>query len=1175
MTTKKISSATRALQIYLEHSLATSVDALNQIDESVGCDSDRSSNQCLTAAHAWIDFLQRSQISWSSYILVALDRMEEHLLWAEKAWRNRQRRDYALFSTQSALCFRSASYLVNAHLQSIVGDGELVRLWGLAADTCWTVCLARARCGLVEEAYQTYPPRAVEINTYVAFHLTNTNTPYVYTLQETREIDSCAGKSSDEAVQCMLKQVAQNCRIVRACRRIGEMYRLFAKCFPFSANPTTVELARTCGTAKCAVANYARSARLLEQASTEPEVSVKNLFRRASECALMGNSNSTGAERTSLEVAQRLVDRAGRLQDYASDLSGLFKTLGSYEARAKSGYMHRTHGEARQTQLAAARKELEDAVYTILAVEMFADPTSSPVAEAMSLDKLIAALTRTVRACEEEMSADEKRLRYFTQQADAVKVSASPAHPHIRTCWTKAAEYVRHAMEASAFVDDATGTDREAQAEATRLRNLSDMMVQLAEGVFADAAQHHVHAQKLFKARASPLAIRYCAEAAKELLAAGTETLKSNCRDGSFWSPPSSKCVRRETLARQCALAATLLEDHPDLCATARGLQVTAIKVYRASVPLYYCSSGLWTAVSVDDLCALLNDACYLHGQIHVAGRGITPLPVPRPAGWFIAASQACANAYLETISGTGTPRESPYLPRAVVALNSARKYVFSMPTNVEGGAAPVTGMSAGEYLQHQVCFVRNLQAQRAYQQGNTVECQLWEKAAERWKPLYYWGDSDNPAQRKADPLVRSIGDHLAQRARQLTKREEDLKKMGALALYVSPPHKLGELSPYYSDIRTIARATKDSLVQHALAEEQKKRSPLWTFHTRAAAQYQNVADYTRNHVEVALGTQNAKDNDLLLASLSAQSARCFAYAAEISTTVTDREARDDIVDLYKTAADLLETNLFSKEQVARRSSAVSSEEALRVAEKAGQRSAAAARAKAQGFAAVRNAWMEAAKATNALVMDLEPRRANKRRARVLSEEHSPDALAHADALAARAQALEEDYYTCVDLCDEASAVDSDAGNIQDDGGDNAGWEGSGSTEWNQKGSAPDAESNAHCGWAHGEEENGVSVERVQYAEAEGEGEGDWRAIADAAEHLLASDAVELLMAADAAGAASGTKRRGAEEDGGWEKDEEEDADEQAQKRARGPPDGIAGAVGVDTDGADEIQDHD
>jgi hypothetical protein len=128
------------------------------------------------------------------------------------------------------------------------------------------------------------------------------------------------------------------------------------------------------------------------------------------------------------------------------------------------------------------------------------------------------------------------------------------------------------------------------------------------------------------------------------------------------------------------------------------------------------------------------------------------------------------------------------------------------------------------------------------------------------------------------------------------------------------------------------------------LAEAQKKRSPLWTFHTRAAAQYQNVADYTRNSVEVDLGMHEVKDDDLLLASLAAQSAQYFAYAAEISNVVTDREAREDMVDLYTTAADFLETNLFSKEQSARKSAALSSEEALGVAEKAGQCYAAAAR---------------------------------------------------------------------------------------------------------------------------------------------------------------------------------------------------------------------------------------
>jgi hypothetical protein len=335
--------------------------------------------------------------------------------------------------------------------------------------------------------------------------------------------------------------------------------------------------------------------------------------------------------------------------------------------------------------------------------------------------------------------------------------------------------------------------------------------------------------------------------------------------------------------------------------------------------------------------------------------------------------------------------------------------------------------MEAGEddCLQHQICFERNLHAQRAYQQGCTTECTLWEKAAERWTPTpaFDRGGNNRTPHRLSDPLLRCIGDHLALRARQLTKRKKDLEKMGGFSCTVSSRQELGQLAPYYSDIQAIARATKDCLVHQALAETRKKRSALWTYHTRAAAQFQNVADYTRNYVEIQLGMHDAKKDDRFLASLAAQAAQYFVYAAEISTAVSDREARDDMVDLYTTAADLLETNLFSKEQSAIKSSAL--RVVLCVAEKAGQRYAAAARAKAQGWLPLLNAWMDAAHATSALVHEGEPRRANKRRTRVLTEEYSPDALARADALAARAQALEEEYYTCMDLCSEASAVES------------------------------------------------------------------------------------------------------------------------------------------------------
>jgi hypothetical protein len=197
----------------------------------------------------------------------------------------------------------------------------------------------------------------------------------------------------------------------------------------------------------------------------------------------------------------------------------------------------------------------------------------------------------------------------------------------------------------------------------------------------------------------------------------------------------------------------------------------------------------------------------------------------------------------------------------------------------------------------------------------------------------------------------------------------------------------------------------------------------------------------------------------------------------------------------------------------------------------------------------LRNAWIDAANDYFELVMDLEPRRANKRRIIVFTNEYSTQALAQADALVARAQTLEKKYYTCMDLCDYASAAEEDCGDasgassVHENGGDDAASGGPGSSEGKQNGSAPDAESSAHHGWVH-EEENGVSAERVQCAE----------------------DAVELLLAAAAAGAASGTKRCA----------EEEEADEQTHKRARESLDESAETGNANVGGADgELEDCD
>jgi NACalpha-BTF3-like transcription factor len=273
------------------------------------------------------------------------------------------------------------------------------------------------------------------------------------------------------------------------------------------------------------------------------------------------------------------------------------------------------------------------------------------------------------------------------------------------------------------------------------------------------------------------------------------------------------------------------------------------------------------------------------------------------------------------------------------------------------------------------------------------------------------------------DRLLQCIGDHLAQRAKQLMKCKEDIEQMGEFAVYCAPAEDLGELLPHLAVIKEVARATAHRATHHYRAEMQKKRSVLGILHERVAAQFSNVLMYTQCDVESRLGLREHNDDYTLLAGLARQSARYFAYAAEAACAVTDKKLRDEIVALYTRAGDFLETNPFAKECSARKMETISCEDALHVAEQAGVRYASAARALAQGDRALHGAWMEAANATSCLVNERAVK-TNKRRTRVLTAEYSPDAIERADVLAEKAEDMEKMHYICTDLCSSADEVD-------------------------------------------------------------------------------------------------------------------------------------------------------
>jgi hypothetical protein len=149
--------------------------------------------------------------------------------------------------------------------------------------------------------------------------------------------------------------------------------------------------------------------------------------------------------------------------------------------------------------------------------------------------------------------------------------------------------------------------------------------------------------------------------------------------------------------------------------------------------------------------------------------------------------------------------------------------------------------------------------------------------------------------------------------------------------------------------IKKIARAAQEELVRIGLSSDQKKRSDLGTLQFRAALQFENVHMHTQTAIELMLTGQNFHLREEHLASLAERSARNFANAADALTVVTDRATREDLVNLYKTAGDLQETDEIAVERSVKQVDRISSEAALTVADAAGQRYAAAARARAQG----------------------------------------------------------------------------------------------------------------------------------------------------------------------------------------------------------------------------------
>jgi hypothetical protein len=718
-------------------------------------------------------------------------------------------------------------------------------------------------------------------------------------------------------------------------------------------------------------------------------------------------------------------------------LSRLFTTLRKYETRFDSTPL--AHRAARKEQLAAARRELEGVAAYIVSMPRFVDPKveERDDQEPATLETMKTAAFRTM-ADAEEMSEDERRLRFYEQQADELDITLSPAHPHIQACWTEAAECLRKSKEAAAVEEGINGHsvfDRD--SPSNQLLNRSHNMVMLAEGAFADAAHFYRRERELMQQKSTgctSLTARYCREAADAFVKAGVAAVE----DGGVLDDDESDeghpapAAQFEKLARQCVRAMSLHEHNPspsseevELLSLAVDVRLAFMRQGDASItdkPVLV----VWTAADVDQVCELLNEACHLRGLLRdTPCESDDAAALQQRAQWYISVALTCGRTGLKQLSAfVQSYPELRLLRQAMLSAKFVRCF-FEDPRSVEEMHTPYTESMPTTCMHHQTSCERILLALRACQQGRTVERQLWESAAVRWRRPPVFG-RERSGESARDSELRCIADHLAQRAVQLMKRGDDADEIGELALYYVPTQDLGPLAPSLPRIRTFTRAIKDNRLHEELAGRQKKRSPLWMLHTRASVQFQNAADYESRLMDDEVNSRRRDGGVILRASLASQSAQYFAYATELTTALAISSTKEDIIALYTMAGDLLETNPYDKEQSVRMGTALSTADALRVAEKAGKRFGAAARAMAQGDRALRDAWKAAADATSLLVMDLEAKKANKRRTRVLTEAYTPEALALADALAAAAAAMKEEHRTVTDLCSDAEEEQED-----------------------------------------------------------------------------------------------------------------------------------------------------
>jgi hypothetical protein len=274
--------------------------------------------------------------------------------------------------------------------------------------------------------------------------------------------------------------------------------------------------------------------------------------------------------------------------------------------------------------------------------------------------------------------------------------------------------------------------------------------------------------------------------------------------------------MRYEKLARQCKLAAAFHEHNPSAPPEVGEMHDIAVTTLREIVKPGSSGESHFSALQADQLCTLLNDACYLHGEIGVAevlNDASSPVRAAalQRARWWVNNALACGRHLKKMITGCelGDRHQCELLQDAMIALRNVRKFVFQAPVPVDQRAAHSTEMDhaeqAAECTHRQASCERYLHALRSQDEVSLSESFLWAMAAQRWCEKPTW-EGDGPATEEPDRVRRCLGDYVALRAAQLMKNRSDIGLFGDFALHMGEERSSTQLAPQLQRIKALAR---------------------------------------------------------------------------------------------------------------------------------------------------------------------------------------------------------------------------------------------------------------------------------------------------------------------------------------------------------------------------------